>query len=400
MTTRIGTCVALIVAGGRGDRFGADIPKQYCRIAGEPVLRRTVKAFVGHGRVATVRVVIRPGDEDLYAAATAGLAVMDPTHGGASRQESVRRGLESLAAEAPDVVLIHDAARPFVSNAVVSRVLDALDAAVGAIPAMPVVDTLKRASGAGDRVAATIERRGLWRAQTPQGFRFAPILDAHRRFAGTDLTDDAAVAAQAGLDVALVEGDEENVKITTREDLQRAEHWCAQGGETRTGFGFDVHRFGPGDHVTLCGVRIPFRAGLAGHSDADVGLHAITDALLGAIGGGDIGAHFPPGDKRWKNASSEIFLRHAGTMVADAAGRIVNIDVTLVCERPRIGPHRAAMIATIATVLGVPPERISVKATTTERLGFTGREEGIAAQAVATVVLPPPADAQRPVKRP
>lgn len=390
MTTGTGTCIALIVAGGRGDRFGADIPKQYCRIAGEPVLRRTVTAFLGHGRVAAVRVVIRPGDEDLYAAATTGLVIMDPTHGGASRQESVRRGLESLATHAPDIVLIHDAARPFVSDAVISRVLDALEDSTGAVPAMPVIDTLKRATAAGDRIAATVERSGLWRAQTPQGFRFAPILNAHRRLGGTELTDDAAVAEHAGLEVALVDGEEENVKITTRADLIRAEHWLGQGCETRTGLGFDVHRFGPGDHVTLCGVRIPFHAGLAGHSDADVGLHAVTDALLGAIGGGDIGTHFPPGDGRWKDAPSEIFLRCAGAMIADAGGRIANIDVTLVCERPRIGPHRAAMIAAIAAILGLAPERIGVKATTTERLGFTGREEGIAAQAIATVVLPSP----------
>lgn len=282
-------------------------------------------------------------------------------------------------------MLIHDAARPFVGADVISRVLAALESAPGAIPALAVTDTLKRAESDGGTIMETVERTGLWRAQTPQGFRFQAIKDAHRRFADTDLTDDAAVAERAGLDVALVAGEEDNVKLTTQEDLHRAERRLGMSTESRTGFGTDVHRFGPGDHVPICGVAIPFRSGLAGHSDADVGLHAITDAVLGAIAAGDIGKHFPPSDPRWKGASSDIFLRHAGRLVAEAGGRITNIDVTIICEQPKIGPHRDAMIARIAGILAIAPSRVSVKATTTERLGFTGREEGIAAQAVATV---------------
>lgn len=379
------TCVALIVGAGQGTRVGGNLPKQYLPVAGETVLRRTLRAFTDHPRVDAVRPVIALDHRTLFDQAAAGLAVLDPVGGGATRQESVRLGLESLIDFAPEFVLIHDAARPFVDRDVIDRVLDALADRPGAIPALPVTDTLKRGT-AGGAVAATVDRDGLFRAQTPQGFRFAAILDAHRRAVGAAMTDDAQVAESAGLAVALVAGGEDNVKLTTPEDMVRAERRFA--GETRTGFGFDVHRFGPGDHVTLCGIRVPFAAGLEGHSDADVALHALTDALLGAISRGDIGEHFPPSDPQWRGAASDAFLRHAAALASAIGGRIVNLDVTIVCEQPRIGPHRRAMIERIAAITGIAPDRVAVKATTTERLGFTGRGEGIAAQAVATVALP------------
>ncbi|MBT7944472.1 MAG: 2-C-methyl-D-erythritol 2,4-cyclodiphosphate synthase, partial [Alphaproteobacteria bacterium] len=281
-------------------------------------------------------------------------------------------------------VLVHDAARPMVDHGVISRVLAALQTSPGAVPALAVADTLKR--GDGEMVETTVERAGLWRAQTPQGFRFDDILKAHRQAVGEELTDDAAVAERAGLAVAMVEGAEDNFKVTEADDLQRAERMIG-GGDVRTGFGFDVHRFEDGDHVTLCGVAVAHDFALEGHSDADVGLHAVTDALLGAIGAGDIGAHFPPTDPQWKGAASDVFLRHAGELLSAQGGRISNLDVTLICEAPKIGPHREAMTNRISEILEISRDRVSVKATTTERLGFTGRGEGIAAQAVVTVVL-------------
>jgi 2-C-methyl-D-erythritol 4-phosphate cytidylyltransferase/2-C-methyl-D-erythritol 2,4-cyclodiphosphate synthase len=350
------------------------------------LLRRTLLPLVEHPQVHAVRAIIHPEDRELYDAATNGLNLMDPAPGGDSRQESVLRGLESLADRAPETVLVHDAARPFVTRELISRVLSALQSTPGAIPAMPVRDTLKQGtSEEGGLIAATVDRSALWRAQTPQGFRYPEILAAHRRFAGATLTDDAAVAEQAGLAVTLVPGDEDNFKVTTRDDFNRAELFLTAHHEIRTGIGFDVHRFGAGDHVVLCGVAIPFEAGLEGHSDADVGFHALTDALLGAIGAGDIGSHFPPSDPQWRGAPSEVFLRHASDLVAEAGGKISNVDVTVICERPKIGPHRQVMRERIAVILALPPTRVSVKGTTTERLGFTGRGEGIAAQAIATV---------------
>ena len=382
--------VALVVAAGRGRRFGGPLPKVYAELAGRPVLGHGLERLATHPRIDRVQAVIHPDDRALYDRAAAGLDLPEPIAGGASRQDSVRLGLESLAARAPEAVLIHDGARPFVADAVIDRVLDALGNSTGAIAALPVTDTLKR--GADGRIAGTVDRNGLWRAQTPQGFRFAAILAAHRDAAGRELTDDAAVAERAGLPVALVDGAPENIKITTQDDLARAESWLAGGlteaSETRVGQGFDVHRFGPGDHVTLCGIDLPHEAGLLGHSDADVGLHALTDAILGALGAGDIGQHFPPSDARWKDADSGVFLRHAGELVAKAGGRIRHLDVTLICEQPKIGPHRPAMVARIAELLGIDAGRVSVKATTTEGLGFTGRGEGIAAQAIATLGLP------------
>lgn len=378
--------VALVVAAGRGRRLGGDIPKQYLDLAGRPVLRHTLAALAADPQIAAVRAVIHPDDQDLYALAAQGLGILAPVFGGATRQDSVRLGLESLAELAPDAVLIHDGARPFVDPGTTGRVIAALAAHPGAIPGVPVADTLKR--GADGQVAGTVDRAGLWRAQTPQGFRFGDILAAHRAQTGEELTDDAAVAERAGLAVALVPGAEDNVKITTLADLERARRQFDGPGEFRTGSGYDVHRFAPGTGVWLCGVLVPHDAALKGHSDADVALHALTDAVLGAISAGDIGHHFPPSDERWRGQASHLFLSHAAGLVTALGGRIVHVDVTIVCERPKVGPHRAAMQARLAGILGVRQDRISVKATTTEGLGFTGRKEGIAAQANATVWLP------------
>ena len=380
----MGGTVALVVGAGEGQRFGGELPKQYHLLAGVAVMRRSLKAFMDHPDVSAVQAVIRPNHHELYDAAVQGLALPVPVDGGATRQGSVLNGLESLNADEPSTVLIHDAARPLVDPGVISRVLAALQTSPGAIPALAVADTLKRSDG--QFVETTVDRQGLWRAQTPQGFHYQNILAAHRQAGGDELTDDAAVAERAGLAVAIVEGSEDNVKVTRTGDMVRAERILGSG-ETRTGLGFDVHRFGPGDHVMLCGVKLPHEFGLEGHSDADVGLHAVTDAFLGAIGEGDIGTHFPPSDPQWKGTESDIFLRHAGDMIAGKGGRISNIDVTLICEQPKIGPHRAAMIKRMAEILSITEHRISIKATTTERLGFTGRGEGIAAQAAATVVL-------------
>lgn len=382
------TTHALIVAAGRGTRMAADVPKQYRQLAGRSVLAHTIAAFLGHPGIASVRVVIHPDDDAHYRDATAGLTLAPPVTGGKTRQQSVRNGLAALAGTGAgdDRVLIHDGARPLVSAAIIDRVLAALDSVPGAIAALPAIDTLKRA--ADDRIAGTVERAGLWRAQTPQGFALASILDAHNALSGQALTDDAAVAEAAGLDVRLVPGEETNLKITTETDLQHAERWLNGALETRIGSGFDVHRFAPGDHVRLCGLDIAHSHGLLGHSDADVGLHAVTDALLGAIGDGDIGSHFPPTDTTWRDADSARFLQHAAELVAQRGGRIVHLDITLICERPKIGPHRDAMRQRIAGLLALEIGRVSIKATTTEGLGFTGRREGIAAQAVATVALP------------
>lgn len=379
-------CYALLVAAGRGTRLPGDVPKQYRVLGGEPILRRAAAAFLRHPAIAGVRVVIHPDDRALYDGAVSGLDLLAPVAGGATRQDSVRNGLESLADRAPDHVMIHDAARPFVSAASIAAARDALDSAQGAIVAVPVVDSLKRAGGGH---LAAVDRKDLWRAQTPQAFRYADILAAHRSAAGLDLTDDAAVAERAGLSVAIAPGSEDNFKITSEDDIARGERLvAARPALPRTGMGFDVHPFGPGDHVWLCGVKVPFERGLVGHSDADVGLHALTDAVLGALADGDIGAHFSDRDPRWKGARSELFLKHAAELVRARGGRILHLDLTLICEQPRIRPHHAAMVARIAEIAGLEANRVSVKATTTERLGFTGRGEGIAGQAVATVLLP------------
>lgn len=381
-------CVALIVAAGRGARFGTDIPKQYLPLAGQAVLRRSVEAFRRHPRITAVRVVISPEHRHLYDQAMAGLDLPEPVAGGATRQESVRNGLEALKADgAPDLVLIHDGARPLVDGDTITRVVDALVEVPAAIAATPLADTLKRERGG--EVVSTIDRMGLWRARTPQGFRFLDILAAHRAARSLDLTDDAAVAEEAGLEVRLVQSNPDNLKVTHAYDLARAERLImAELSDIRTGTGFDVHKFEDGDHVWLCGVKVPHTQKLEGHSDADVGLHALTDAILGAICDGDIGTHFPPSDPRWKGADSSQFLAHAAELVRARGGVIAHVDVTLICERPKVGPHRPAMVARMAEILGIDPGRVSVKATTTEGLGFTGRREGIAAQAAATIRLP------------
>jgi 2-C-methyl-D-erythritol 4-phosphate cytidylyltransferase/2-C-methyl-D-erythritol 2,4-cyclodiphosphate synthase len=355
--------------------------------------------FAVHPEIQAIGVVINPDDRAHYDAAAESLAdagskLLPPTAGGAERQDSVRLGLEALAHLSPENVLIHDGARPFISTAAISRVIEALRNAPAAIAALPLADTLKRQRS--DRqnpmVESTVARENLWQAQTPQGFHFTDILTAHRSTAGASLTDDAAVAERAGLEVALVEGDPENFKITHERDLVRAERLFATGlSEIRVGQGFDVHSFGPAPadhHIMLCGIKVPHTQAVIGHSDADVGLHALTDAVLGAIGAGDIGEHFPPSDEKWKGASSDRFLAHAAQLVAKRGGNVVHVDLTLICERPKIGPLREAMRQRIARILALPVARVSVKATTTERLGFTGRGEGIAAQAVATVRLP------------
>ncbi len=386
-------CLALVVGAGRGARFGGELPKQYHTLAGRAVLRHSLETFLAHPGVDAVCAVINMDDRDLYDQAVAGLTLLEPTGGGDARQDSVRLGLESLVEYAPDHVLIHDAARPFIDAETISRVIDALGQHGAAIPAMSVNDTLKR--GENGIITQTIDRTGLWRAQTPQGFAFPEILAAHRHFAGRELTDDAALAEAAGMEVALVHGSEDNVKVTTQNDLARASVHLAPPREFRNGTGFDVHRFAAGDHVMLCGVKIPHEFGLSGHSDADVGLHALTDAILGAIAAGDIGTHFPPSDNRWKGAESHVFLRHANELAKAQGAEITSLDVTLICETPKISPHREAMRSRIADILGIKIGRVSVKGTTTERLGFTGRKEGIAAQALATIALPGPSSASK-----
>ena len=389
---------ALIVAAGRGARAAGEEsrPKQYCPIGGVPMLSRSIGAFAAHPGVDDILVVIHPDDARLYAAASQPYAgrLRRAVPGGARRQDSVRAGLEALASEPPSSVLIHDAARPFVSAELISRVIATLDARQGAVPGLPVTDTLKWV--ARGQVIGTAERDQLWRAQTPQGFRFETILAAHRAAAqepAREFTDDAGVAEWFGLDVALVEGAEDNRKLTTPEDLERADELLKPGGAggsatIRVAQGYDVHAFGAGDAVILCGVTIPHPKKLIGHSDADVALHALTDALLGTIAEGDIGVHFPPSDARWRGVASEVFLKHAASLVRERGGTIVHADITLLCEAPRIGPYRDLMRSRIAGMLGVQVAQVSIKATTNEGLGFIGRGEGIAAMATATVSLP------------
>lgn len=350
-------------------------------------MEHALGAFARHGAIDGILPVIREGDRGYFdrCAASRNALVMDPVYGGETRQASVHAGLRALSEHCPRHVLIHDAARPFPSRALLGRVIQRLEEADGAIPALPVADTLKRSDNG--RVAATVDRAGLWTAQTPQGFHFEKILRAHEaavESSGAAFTDDASIAEWHGMEVALVDGEITNIKLTNPEDFMLAEQ-IAAGGEYRTGCGYDVHALEPGDQVTLCGVAIPHDKTLAGHSDADVGLHALTDAVLGTIGDGDIGSHFPPDEAQWKDAPSDVFLRHAAARVRKLGGSIVNVDVTLVCETPKIGPHRAAMRERVAAILEIPIERVSVKATTTEGLGFTGRGEGIAANATATV---------------
>lgn len=391
---------ALVVAAGRGIRAqgdGAKLPKQYIQVAGQSILVRALAPFCRHESIDSVRTVIAAGDQDVYEAAIASLKhrLGAPITGGATRQASVLAGLEALSATPPDVVLIHDAARPFLDVSLIDRVLAAIDAHAGAIPALAVADTLKRA-GAEGRILETVPRTDLYRAQTPQGFRFADILAAHRRAARegrSDLTDDAAVAEWCDLPVAVVTGDPRNSKLTNAEDIVMADQMlksveAPSAYDVRVGNGYDVHRLVLGDHVWLCGVKIAHSQALDGHSDADVGLHALTDAILGALGDGDIGFHFPPSDPQWKDAASHIFLHHAAGLVRARGASIKHVDITLVCEAPRIKPHVGDMKVVVAGILALTPQRVSIKATTSEGLGFTGRREGIAALATATLSVP------------
>jgi 2-C-methyl-D-erythritol 4-phosphate cytidylyltransferase / 2-C-methyl-D-erythritol 2,4-cyclodiphosphate synthase len=383
----------IIVAAGRGLRAGGEgsgVPKQYRQLGGVSVIAHSLETFTRYHGIDAVLPVIHADDRGRFETASADFKdrLMEAVPGGNSRQQSVLAGLKALRKASPRNILIHDAARPFATATVAGRVITALENSPAAIPALPVADTLKRASEG--RITGTLDRSGLWAAQTPQGFRFDAILEAHEaaaRSGKTDFTDDASIAEWHGLEVALVEGDVRNMKLTTAEDFALAEQQIASG-ETRTGQGYDVHAFTEGNHVVLCGVRIEHGKSLAGHSDADVGLHAITDALLGAIGDGDIGQHFPPSDPQWRGASSDIFLKDAARRISERGGRIVNIDVTLICEAPKVGPHGQIMRQRIADILGIETGRVGVKATTTEGLGFTGRREGIAAMASASVRLP------------
>ncbi|MCK4940336.1 MAG: 2-C-methyl-D-erythritol 4-phosphate cytidylyltransferase [Rhodospirillaceae bacterium] len=403
-------CYALIVAGGSGQRFGGELPKQYAPLGTGTVLQASVRAFLEHPEIDGVRCVISQNHMDFYQQSISGFAegsLLSPVFGGKTRQQSVLGGLESLAETNPDKVLIHDAARPFVSGELISDVIFALDKSTGAIPALAVVDTLKKCTD--ESIDKTVPRGNLFRAQTPQGFRFKEIISAHRELmrdpAKETVTDDASVLEQsdlaslAGLTVATVAGREENFKITTPDDYKRAQRYLSELGgerETRTGFGYDVHRLGDegGDKssdkngVRLCGIDVPFNRYLLGHSDADVGLHALTDAILGAIGEGDIGEHFPPSDPRLKGLDSEVFVARALELASEKNAKINNVDITIVCEAPKIGPYRTEMRTRIAGILGLDKNRVSVKATTTEGLGATGRGEGVAVQAIATLSFP------------
>lgn len=395
MSKRQKSIAVIVVAAGKGERASAEgvaDPKQYRMVAGLPVLARTIGAFLALDYVTSVLVVIHADHAARYAAL--GLAdprLLPPVSGGTSRQASVLEGLKALAPSRPDLVLIHDAARPFAAPQVIGDVVDALEDYDGALPALPVTDTIKRSLD-GRQVATTEDRQQLFAAQTPQGFRFGQIFSAHMRASTIrrQFTDDAEIAEWAGLRVAMVMGDRDNIKITHPEDFTRAERIIAGdiAMETRVGTGFDVHSFEPGDAVWLGGVRIAHDKKLKGHSDADVALHALTDAILGAIGEGDIGVHFPPSDMQWKGVASVVFLKHAGKLVAERGGRIVNLDVTIVCEAPRIASHVPAMREVIGAALGLATSRVAVKATTSEQLGFTGREEGIVAMASASVEVP------------
>lgn len=381
----------IIVAAGRGLRAGPGGPKQFRSLGGRTVVAHALDAFCQHPGVTFVQPVCHADDQAPFAAATEGLSYLPPVPGGATRQASVFAGLKALAQVAPDIVLIHDAARPFVSAAVVSRAIEAAGKTGAAIPTVAVADTIKQVDASG-RVVGTPPRAELRIAQTPQSFVFEKILAAHERAAREgrdDFTDDAALAEWAGLTVATFEGDHLNMKLTTPEDFAREEaRLGAALGDIRTGTGYDVHAFGDGDHLMICGVRVPHNRGFLAHSDGDVGLHALVDAILGALADGDIGSHFPPSDMKWKGASSDRFLDYAAQKVRERGGRVASLEVTLICERPKIGPHRDAMRARIAEIANVPVSRVSVKATTSERLGFTGREEGMAATASATIRLP------------
>ncbi len=392
-----GDVAVVIVAAGRGERAGqsSEGPKQYRRIGGRPIIVHTIEAFAGNPRIGPIVVAIHTEDGPMFDEAAGPLVERVTTvEGGATRQESTRRALLALVEAEPRAVLIHDAVRPFVDAELIDRAVEAITDEAGVLPAVPVSDTLKREAPDGT-VFETVPRAGLHAAQTPQGFPFLKILDAHEKaFASgrSDFTDDAAIAEWAGIPVRLVTGSPDNVKLTWAKDIaladQRLSGIHTAFPDIRTGNGYDVHSFEPGDHVVLCGVSIPHGKRLSGHSDADVGLHALTDALLATCGAGDIGTHFPPSDPQWRGAASRLFVEHAARIVRARGGRIANADITLICEAPKVSPHRAAMTEALASMLGISPDRVSVKATTNERLGFVGREEGIAAIATASVAYP------------
>ncbi|EHD14847.1 IspD/IspF [Commensalibacter intestini A911] len=380
----------IILAAGVGKRFNKDgnIPKQYVHLQGQPVIYHAVKAFLPH--VDSIQPVGDPETLTSILSPLENKKILSPILGGKERQDSVRAGLEALSAlpeaQQPDLVLVHDGARPNISAEIIQRVIDALKEYPAAIPAIPVAETLKRNKN--NVIDETVCREGLFRAQTPQGFQFKPFLDIHREAAGSSATDDAALFENVGLEVALVQGDEDNIKLTYPEDLKRLECLMSNMMLPRIGAGFDVHAFEKGRPLFLCGIEVPHELGLAGHSDADVALHALCDAIYGALAEGDIGAHFPPSDNQWKNADSKRFLIHAAERVRQRGGKIINIDLTLICERPKMRPHIEKMREKIAELLQIDFSRVSVKATTTEKLGFTGREEGIACQAMTSVLLP------------
>lgn len=388
------TIAAVIVAAGSGLRAGGERPKQYQVIGGKPVIWWSIKAFCSHPRISYVQPVIGDGHLDMFKQATGGLAVAEPVIGGPTRQESCRLGISAVVGQKPSALLIHDAARPFVTPEIIDRVIVALDAHEGAIPALAVADTVKRAPHG--LIETTVDRAGLWTAQTPQGFRFDAIRNAHNRAAAAgvlNLTDDAAVAEWAGMKIAIVNGAADNRKITTGNDVIAADRIMqaqrlAGLPDIRVGQGIDFHSFEAGDSVILCGISIPYDKKLKGHSDADVAMHALTDAILGAIAEGDIGHHFPPSDMQWKGAASRIFLEKAAALVAGRGGGIMHVDLTVLAEAPRIGPYVAAMRANLCSILGLSADRVAIKATTTERMGFIGRGEGVAALATATVRLP------------
>lgn len=390
---------ALIVAAGRGSRAGEGVPKQYRRLGNKPVLARTLEAFLSHPRIDRILVVIHPDDQELYRESVEALGpdrtarLLPVTFGGETRQESVRNGLEALSIAAPDLVLVHDAARPFVDEDLMGRALEAGERWGAAVPGIAVTDTIK-VIGPESKITSTPDRASLRAVQTPQAFAFVALLAAHRKASSANLhsfTDDGALAEWAGLPVHVFPGDISNIKLTHAADFETAERrlkGLAMTYVTRLGTGFDVHAFGDGDHVWLGGIKVPHDRGVLAHSDGDVILHALTDALLGALADGDIGTHFPPSDPQWRGASSDRFLAHAAALVRAKGGLIDHLDTTLLCEKPRLGPYREAMRQRIAEICGLRPDQVSLKATTTEKLGFTGRSEGIAAQAAATIRLP------------
>jgi len=383
------SCVALVVSAGRGRRCGTDIPKQYVKVNHSALLTRSVRTLSSHPLIDFVRVVIHPDDQELYEQATKNFEILDPVFGGKERQDSVFLGLKSLEEINPTYVLIHDAARPFVSKNTISSLINTLvEGSSAVIPGILTKDSMKRTEK--NQIVETVDRKNLWQAQTPQAFDYRAILTAHIVSAGRALDDDAEIAQINNIEVKIIEGSPDNFKITTYADLEKGKIISNSNDGVqmpRVGIGFDVHGFEPGDSITLCGINVPYERSLKGHSDADVGLHALTDALLGAIGMGDIGTIFPPTDPKWKKADSKIFLESVNDEINKRGGQIINIDLTIICEEPKISNHRDRMQNSIASILNITNKQINIKATTTEKLGFIGRGEGIATQAIVAVLI-------------